>query len=291
MVEQIQDASPEPDNTMADAGDDADSNQGQVESSTTDQDADTDSEKSGINKRFSELTTARDDANKRADNAEKDRDYWRDMAMRGQPQQPQADDKPTQQQPTPDETPKTLADFDYDQEKYTAYVFEQADLRAQQTVSRTLAKSRQQEQASQKQRTYDEREQTYAKGVEDFDQVAKNPNLPISLPMRDVIMESEEGPAIVYHLGKHPDVAARIANLPPMQAARELGRIEAKIISAKESVDASGNKVSQAPGPTPKLDGKNASRTPAPDDPASDKIENADEWAKRRNKQVDNRRK
>jgi hypothetical protein len=47
--------------------------------------------------------------------------------------------------------------------------------------------------------------------------------------MAEAIIESEKGAEVLYHLGSHPDEAKRIAMLSPLAAARELGRIEARL--------------------------------------------------------------
>jgi len=60
----------------------------------------------------------------------------------------------------------------------------------------------------------------------DFDDVALAPSLPVTQAMQASILGSEKGPEIAYWLGNHRDEAARIAELSPMDAARELGRVE-----------------------------------------------------------------
>lgn len=78
---------------------------------------------------------------------------------------------------------------------------------------------------------------------EDFEAVFDD-TVPVSPPMAQVLTETEHGHEVAYYLGKHRDEAARIAKLNPLAAARELGRIEAKIA---------------APGPAPK---KSSAPTP-----------------------------
>jgi len=64
----------------------------------------------------------------------------------------------------------------------------------------------------------------------DFEQVVmNNPNLPIDAEMVSFFAESEVGPQIAHHLGKHPSVAQRIAAMPPAQKGVELARLEAKL--------------------------------------------------------------
>lgn len=61
-------------------------------------------------------------------------------------------------------------------------------------------------------------------------------------PLMKVAMEAEDPAALLYHLGKNPDVAAELVDLPPTQLARRLDRIERDIAQA-------GKKVSSAPRP------------------------------------------
>jgi len=61
--------------------------------------------------------------------------------------------------------------------------------------------------------------------------VYQDRNLPVSVPMAAVIMESEKGPEILKYLGNNREESARIARLTPIAAARELLRIESKIAS------------------------------------------------------------
>lgn len=55
----------------------------------------------------------------------------------------------------------------------------------------------------------------------------KNPNL------ATLIVESEKSIELVQHLGKNPETLERIAKLSPISLAKEIGRIEEKLIAAK----------------------------------------------------------
>lgn len=48
----------------------------------------------------------------------------------------------------------------------------------------------------------------------DFDAVARNPQVPVSQGMADIILGLDSGPDVLYHLGKNPAQAAQIANMP-----------------------------------------------------------------------------
>ena len=64
--------------------------------------------------------------------------------------------------------------------------------------------------------TYHEKEETARGKYDDFEQVAYNPNLPVTDVMAQTIQASDVGPDIIYWLGSNPKESARIANLPPI---------------------------------------------------------------------------
>ena len=65
------------------------------------------------------------------------------------------------------------------------------------------------------------------------------------------------GHDVAYYLGKHPVDAERLANLHPVAAAREIGRIEAKLLQQTETA------TSAAPDPiTPVGSRAKASKDP-----------------------------
>jgi hypothetical protein len=79
-----------------------------------------------------------------------------------------------------------------------------------------------------------------------------DPNfVPISPAMAEVIRESDVSPKILRHLANNKADAARIYTLSPLAAARELGRIEAKIMATPAPEPP--KRVSQAPEPIKSL--------------------------------------
>ena len=91
---------------------------------------------------------------------------------------------------------------------------------------------------------YHDREEEARGRYNDFEQVAYNPNLPITAAMAETIQSSEVGPDIAYYLGINPKEADRISKLAPFVQAKELGRLEAKLLS-----EPSAKRVSSAPDP------------------------------------------
>jgi hypothetical protein len=91
---------------------------------------------------------------------------------------------------------------------------------------------------------YQELEETARDKYADFQQVAYNPNLPVTDVMAQTIQASEIGPDVIYWLGSNPKEAARISQLSPILQAREIGKIEARLTS-----DPPVKKTSSAPAP------------------------------------------
>jgi len=114
---------------------------------------------------------------------------------------------------------------------------------------------------------------------EDFDDVAMNLDLPVTTSMVSIITDSDRGADILYHLGKNPDQAAEIAAMSPVQQARVIGRIEAKL---EDQADRKPTKPTQAPNPPNPIKGK-AEATVNPERMS------ADDWRKHREKELEKR--
>lgn len=220
----------------------------------------------GVQKRIDELT-----ANWR--NTERDRDEWRRLAQ----QLMESQGKPKEDAPEPPQPKPTQDAFpDYDQ-----YLEALADWKAEQKIQAHLGeaekrRSAETQQAAQQKRVsgFQQRAAEFAKEHPDYHAVAENPNVPITQPMFDAIVESDRGPEIAYHLGQHPEIAARLSSMSPVGAARELGKLEAQLsIPAKP-------KASQAPDPVEPVGGGSERNAKDPEKMTTD------EWMAWRNKQV-----
>ena len=87
---------------------------------------------------------------------------------------------------------------------------------------------------------------------------------------------SEKGPELLYALGKNPAESARIAALPPLQAAIELGKLETTLSQPARKTQTS------APEPVAPITGGSGSQTLDPERMT------ADEWRLWREKQIGN---
>lgn len=121
---------------------------------------------------------------------------------------------------------------------------------------------------------YHDREEEVRAKYTDFDQVAYNPNLRITTEMAQTIQSSDIGPELAYHLGTNPKEAERISRLTPLAQAREIGRLEAKLVAEPVT-----KKVSSAPAPIAPVVPRSIG-TPTYDttDPRSIKTMSTSEW-------------
>lgn len=122
--------------------------------------------------------------------------------------------------------------------------------------------------------TYHEKEEDARGRYDDFEQVAYNPNLPVTDVMAQSIQASDVGPDIIYWLGTNPKESKRISDLPPILQAKEIGKIEAKL-----AADPPVKKTSTAPAPIAPVTARSTS-SPAYDttDPRSLKTMSTSDW-------------
>jgi hypothetical protein len=92
----------------------------------------------------------------------------------------------------------------------------------------------------------------------DYDAVARAPDVPVSAAMADLIVTSEQGPDVLYFLGQNRALAAQIAQMSQVEAARAIGRIEATLQAPKPRTE------THAPPPIAPVRGA-ARATPNPD--------------------------
>jgi DNA repair exonuclease SbcCD ATPase subunit len=71
---------------------------------------------------------------------------------------------------------------------------------------------------------------------DDWDEVVDQ-KIPIHESVYLTIMELENGPQVTYYLGKHPDFARRIAELSPLSAVVEVGKLADKLANGQKPQD------------------------------------------------------
>lgn len=224
--------------------------------------------KPGAEARISELTRLRREA-------EREAAYWRDQASR----QPQATPE-TETPEAPKRLPK-LADFNYDEDAYQAAMAAHLRTEAAQAAREEFRKE-------QAQRTEKQRAESWAKRQAEF--AAKTPDYedkafyaPISKDVAQIVMDLENGPAVAYYLGEHPDEARTISAMSERQAAIAIGRIEAKLETPAPAPPPKPS-VSKAPPPPPKIEAVEPAVTKDPSEMTDA------EFAKWRKRQIAQRR-
>lgn len=214
-----------------------------------------------------------------------ERNHWRELALRNTQQPPP---QPKVEPPAPAVMP-TLEQFGYDEGKYQAALIEYATKQAEQVVERRLTEAEQKRAEQARIESFAARQQEFVKRTPDFeDRVLRDPTLPITPAMRDVILDSPSGPEIAYYLATNRTQAEQIARLPAHLAALEMGRIEGRLTAVKE-VKAKPV-VTKAPPPAPTIETVDAdTTTPRASDPASDSMD-IEAWRRAREKQLHRRR-
>lgn len=221
----------------------------------------------GVQKRIDELT-----ANWREE--QRQRQQWEERYL-------SLEQRLLQQQEPPKPEPQTtqgepqLDNFD----SYEQYIAALADYKADQKIKAWQEQQTQQQtqqQAEQARAAFQTKALEYAaeSGLDDFQQVAFSPMLPVSEAMAEVIQQSDVGPQLLYQLGQNPGEAQRISQLPPVQAARELGRMEYQLSSVPPK------KQTSAPDPVQPVSGGGGPATLDPDRMS------ADQWLEWRNNQL-----
>lgn len=225
---------------------------------------------SGVDKRISKLVWEREQANRRAEEATRRAAYYEGLAQggRGAPQgTPEAKDGPPKQEQF---------------ETYDEY------LRAltRHEIRTEMAQERQkltgELEARELRGNFESRAQAMREKHPDFDEVVFDESLPISVPMRDALMNMEDGAKLAYHFGHNREEAARISRLSPYHQMLELGRVSARI--AAPPPPAPKPQISAAPAPiTPVKAAAKAVEGSLRDDVS------VNEWMNRRNKQLGKR--
>jgi hypothetical protein len=191
------------------------------------------------------------------------------------------------------DNPRTLDDFKGDQAGYAKYLI---DLGRKATQLDGLQQQQQAEGNVAGDQPppvdYAQVEESYAIQHDDFYEVAYDPTLPVSQTMAQAIRSAENGPEVLYALGKDPERAARIAKLPDIAQAGAIKTLAATLAKGKQRPP-KAEESSNAPPPPEELAPSAGAETGLsaikPSDPKSDQLSD-EEWIRRRNKELAKRR-
>jgi hypothetical protein len=150
-----------------------------------------------------------------------------------------------------------------------------AEALAVQKAEQLLAQREMHKQHTELLEAYHDREEQARDKYQDFEQVAYNPKLPITTVMADTIRASDVGPEVAYYLGTNIKETERIARLPPILQAKEIGKIEAKLADNPPI-----KRTTSAPAPITPVTARGSNNNPSFDttDPRSIKNMSTSEW-------------
>ena len=212
-------------------------------------------------KRFGELTQQREEQKRLADEAIRDREFYKKLALERQGQPP-AD---------PAVTPKTTELVEPKLEDFTDYadfLKSSVDYRVKVELNNLSSQMRQNQTRVERTQKFHLAADAFKKETPDFDAVITNPAFVQSEPVVEAILHSNKGPQIAYFLARNTAVLSQLNQLSPFEVALEIGRIEERLTPPSPKV------VTQSPKPLQTVSGGNEIVTKEPD-----KM-NMDEYAK-----------
>lgn len=211
--------------------------------------------KNGFKKRINKLNERARQAEERAIRAEERARYLEEESRKGKSGQ---SDKPD-----PKKTENSGRPRPEDFEDRNDYEDALVDWKLEQRESAAKAKSEQDDGRkvfNEKLSKFNEGVQALAKKIEDFEETLESNEVDISPTLRMLLLDSENGPELAYHLAKNQDEMTRICKMSPTEAARALGKFEAKHLSSPAQESGETNKetkrTTKAPPPTTPLKGK-----------------------------------
>lgn len=182
--------------------------------------------------------------------------YYRGLAER----QPQPEpDKPAVAAAPAEPQLDDFESFEAFQVAERQYVIDKAKHDLRQEFTQEMAQSAQRRTAEETNQRFMARIQEAAKTDPDITAILSDPTLPVSEAMSVTLKESDLAPQLLRYLAANREEARRLAQLNPVLAAREMGRIEATLANAPKPAPAVV--ISQAPEPISTVPGSTAGGT------------------------------
>jgi hypothetical protein len=193
------------------------------------------------------LAKVRVDAEKAAKEAEEKAIYWRkeNAAARAEYFR-KGEERPPEPAPTVELAPKK-EDFD----DYDTYIDALVEFRTNAQLAKWQKSETEKGQQTEIQRKIETLHTKLDEGYKkypDFEEVAKDPSVPITPLIRDILAEVDHPDDVAYYLGRNRAEAIKIARMTPFAAHKEILRIEAEVAKSITSPSLP-NPISGAPPP------------------------------------------
>jgi hypothetical protein len=214
-------------------------------------------------KRFSELTLQREEQKRLAEDAGRERDFYKKIALERQGQ-------PAVETPVAPKTDELVEPKLDDFTDYADFVKATVNYRVT-TELRNLSSQAQQNQTRvERTQKFHSAAEAFKKDTPDFDVVITSPAFVQSEPVVEAILHSNKGPQIAYYLAKNAEVLSRLNQSSPFEVALEIGRIEERLTPLAPKV------ITQTPKPLTPVTGSTGAVEKDPKDMSMD------EYAKHR---------
>lgn len=179
---------------------------------------------------------------------EQEADYWRQEAQKAKGQSVPNQKKANQYDESTSAKPKS-DDF----ESHEEYIDALTDWKMEAKISDYENKKRVElarNEVQTKVKTHAERVKAFVSKHDDFhDLMEEVDDVRVSGAVQEIILDSENGPALMYELAKNRDEFERICSMTPLKAAKALGQFEAKLMSSISKEKKETIQTSKAPKP------------------------------------------
>lgn len=200
--------------------------------------------------------------------AQRELEYWKAQALENL----KAKNPAKQEDEAPKELPKQLADGEPDPDKFeshTAYLKAVVKWELKQEEAEKKAKEREVQVKSEFETRvsgFQNKVKEFQKVTEDFSDVMEDvDDIPMSIGIQEALLDSDLGPQVMYELAKNRTEYERINKLSVVAAAKEIGKLEARISSESQE--------------KPKEETKKLTKAPPPLKPAASGTGKAKEWS------------
>ena len=210
--------------------------------------------KGGFQRRIDKLNAAKA-------TAQQETEYWKNLALKS------AVDPKTEPKVEPTKAKAEAGKPDPSKfDTHAAYVEALTDWKTDQKLSERDQKDEQKKAQTAQAKlveTYVERKNDFAEKAKDFYEVVSEvDDIQMSSAFREIILSSENGPELAYELAKNREEYARVNKLPPLAAAREMGKLEAKLSKPSETKTKETKTASSAPKPIAPVGGGGKASAP-----------------------------
>ena len=191
-----------------------------------------------------------DKLNQRVTAKEQEAEFWKQQALKNAsaPKAESEVNSATKTAPSAEGKPKP-ENF----ETHTEYVEALADWKLEAKLKERDAKAVKEKIDFEQNKivtSYTEKVKAFSEKTSDFaDVISEVDHIPLSPALRDIILTSDNGPQLAYELAKNPAEYERIAKLPPLACAREMGKLEYRLYSKSASPQSIDKKITKAPKP------------------------------------------